>query len=116
MLANGIKAMVRAWVTRDGMDLRPCLLRRRVGGRRHGALLEDHEGGTGKKSFHQGWTCGRDRSPDGRVASDRRERRAAMSTNLPKPPCKLIGEDGNVFSIIGRVRRALTAAGQEDRA
>jgi len=80
------------------------------------ALLEDHEGGTGKESFHQGWTCGRDRSPDGRVASDRRERRAAMSTNLPKPPCKLIGEDGNVFSIIGRVRRALTAAGQEDRA
>ena len=39
-----------------------------------------------------------------------------MSTYLPKPPCKLIGEDGNVFSIIGRVRRALTAAGQEDRA
>src|SRR5436309_3720708 len=68
------EAMVRAWVTRDGMDLRPCLLRRRVGRRRHGALLEDHEGGTGKKSFHQGWTCGRDRSPAGRVASDRPER------------------------------------------
>lgn len=33
----------------------------------------------------------------------------------PKPPCKLIGTDGNVFSIIGRVRRALIAAGQEDR-
>jgi hypothetical protein len=39
-----------------------------------------------------------------------------MSTAPIKPPCNLIGEDGNVFSIIGRVRRALTAAGQEDRA
>jgi hypothetical protein len=39
-----------------------------------------------------------------------------MSSNSTKLPCKLIGEDGNVFSIIGRVRRALTAAGQEDRA
>jgi len=39
-----------------------------------------------------------------------------MSANPSKPPCKLIGEDGNVFSIIGRVRRALTAACQEDRA
>jgi len=34
----------------------------------------------------------------------------------PRPPCKLIGTDGNVFSIIGRVRRALLADGQEDRA
>jgi len=39
-----------------------------------------------------------------------------MSSSPPKPVCKLIGTDGNVFSIIGRVRRALTAAGQEDRA
>jgi len=28
----------------------------------------------------------------------------------------LIGEDGNVFSIIGRVRKALTNDGQEGRA
>ena len=34
----------------------------------------------------------------------------------PKPPCKLIGTDGSVFSIIGRVRRALEADGQEARA
>jgi hypothetical protein len=34
----------------------------------------------------------------------------------PKPICKLIGTDGNVFSIIGRVRDALRKAGQEDRA
>jgi hypothetical protein len=33
-----------------------------------------------------------------------------------KPACKLIGTDGNVFSIIGLVRRALVADGQEDRA
>ena len=24
-----------------------------------------------------------------------------------KPPCKLVGEDGNVFNVIGRVKRAL---------
>lgn len=39
-----------------------------------------------------------------------------MSSKPAKPPCKLIETDGNVFSIVGRVRRALTAAGQEDRA
>lgn len=32
----------------------------------------------------------------------------------PRPTCKLVGTD--VFSIIGRVRRALKEAGQEDRA
>jgi len=31
----------------------------------------------------------------------------------PKPPCKLVGEDGNVFIVIGLVRRALLKAGQE---
>lgn len=34
----------------------------------------------------------------------------------PKPPCRLVGTDGNVFSIIGRVRQALREAGQGDRA
>jgi len=35
---------------------------------------------------------------------------------LPRlPPCKLIGEDGNVFAIIGRVRSALRKDGQADR-
>jgi len=33
-----------------------------------------------------------------------------------KPPCRLVGEDGNVFNVIGRVRRALNDAGQGDRA
>lgn len=33
-----------------------------------------------------------------------------------RPPCRLIGTDGNVYSIIGRVRRALQEDGQEDRA
>lgn len=35
---------------------------------------------------------------------------------LRRPPCKLIGTDGNVFSIIGRVRRALEQDDQSDRA
>ena len=34
----------------------------------------------------------------------------------PKPVCRLVGTDGNVFSIIGRVQRALRAAGQPERA
>ena len=40
--------------------------------------------------------------------------RSAMSP--VKPTCKLIGTDGNVYSIIGRVRQALKDAGQDDRA
>jgi hypothetical protein len=33
-----------------------------------------------------------------------------------RPKCKLIGTDGNVFCIIGRVSAALKGAGQGDRA
>jgi hypothetical protein len=33
-----------------------------------------------------------------------------------RPVCKLTGKDGNVFSIIGHVQRALKDAGQPDRA
>lgn len=33
-----------------------------------------------------------------------------------KPECALVGEDGNVFNVIGRVRRALRDAGQDDDA
>ena len=33
-----------------------------------------------------------------------------------KPACKLVGTDGNVFAIIGRVRRTLREAGQDERA
>jgi hypothetical protein len=33
-----------------------------------------------------------------------------------KPVCKLVGEDGNVFSIIGRVSKALKRAGLEVQA
>ncbi len=39
-----------------------------------------------------------------------------MEPNPAKPTCELIGTDGNVFSIIGRVRDALRRAGQDDRA
>jgi hypothetical protein len=35
---------------------------------------------------------------------------------MEKPRCKLIGEDDNVFNVIGRVRRALLDAGQDDEA
>ena len=40
----------------------------------------------------------------------------SQPTKLPKPRCKLVGTDGNVFSIIGRGRRALELDGQPDRA
>ena len=33
-----------------------------------------------------------------------------------KPICKLVGEDGNVFNVIARVRRALRQADQNDAA
>ncbi|MCJ7784160.1 MAG: hypothetical protein MUP41_09510 [Desulfobacterales bacterium] len=35
---------------------------------------------------------------------------------MDKPKCRLIGEDGNVFNIIGRVLKALKKAGQDDKA
>jgi len=38
------------------------------------------------------------------------------TTEGRKPACKLVGTDGNVFSIIGRVKHALKQAGQDDRA
>jgi len=34
----------------------------------------------------------------------------------PKPPCKLVGTDGNVFAVIGRVKQALKKAGQDEQA
>ncbi len=34
----------------------------------------------------------------------------------PKPRCVLLNEDGNVFNVVGCVRRALRNAGQADRA
>lgn len=33
-----------------------------------------------------------------------------------KPRCKLIGEDGNVFNLIGLASKALKAAGQREQA
>ena len=35
---------------------------------------------------------------------------------MNKPSCKLIGEDGNVFSIIGSVSKALKRSGQPEKA
>jgi len=40
----------------------------------------------------------------------------SLPTVPREPLCRLIGTDGNVFSIIGRVRRALEHDGQPDRA
>jgi len=40
----------------------------------------------------------------------------APARERAKPICKLVGTDGNVFAIIGRVREALRRAGQAERA
>ena len=34
---------------------------------------------------------------------------------MNKPKCKLVGENGNAFAIMGRVIRALKKAGQDDK-
>ena len=34
---------------------------------------------------------------------------------MTKPKCKLTGEDGNAFAIMGRVTKALKKAGQGDK-
>jgi hypothetical protein len=39
-----------------------------------------------------------------------------MTAIVKKPHVRLTGEDGNVFSIIARVSKALKKAGQEDKA
>ena len=39
-----------------------------------------------------------------------------MRSKPARPACKLIGAEGNVLSIIGRVQHALRKAGQDDRA
>ena len=39
-----------------------------------------------------------------------------MGSETIKPTCQLSGEDGNVFSVIGRVSKALKRAGQPDKA
>lgn len=40
----------------------------------------------------------------------------SVSAIEPKPSCKLVGTDGNVFAVIGRVQRALKQAGQDAQA
>lgn len=39
-----------------------------------------------------------------------------MEDTQEKPKCQLVGIDGNVFSIIGAVSRALKKAGQPEKA
>lgn len=38
-----------------------------------------------------------------------------MSESVIKPSCKLIGENGNVFNLIGLASKALKKAGLKDR-
>ena len=40
----------------------------------------------------------------------------SQNTEKKKPRVKLVGEDGNAFSIIGRCRRALIDAGMQEEA
>ena len=42
--------------------------------------------------------------------------RMSDEAKADKPVCKLVGTDGNVFSIIGKVSKTLKRAGQQDRA
>jgi outer membrane protein TolC len=35
---------------------------------------------------------------------------------MEKPKCKLVGTDGNVFALMGKVRRALKQADQHEKA
>ena len=39
-----------------------------------------------------------------------------MEKEFVKPECKLVGTDGNVFAIIGKVSGALKRAGYRDKA
>ena len=39
-----------------------------------------------------------------------------MVIPAPKPACKLVGTDGNVFALAGRVSKALKQAGQAEQA
>jgi hypothetical protein len=47
---------------------------------------------------------------------DHAEGAATNGATASKPRCRLVGTDGNVFSIIGTVKRALERAGQRERA
>jgi hypothetical protein len=53
---------------------------------------------------------------NGTVGFPQREdrRRGAFMGSTTKPKLKLIGKDGNAFSILGRAKRALQKAGREN--
>jgi len=38
------------------------------------------------------------------------------TNNQPKPICKLTGENGNVYNLIGQAEQCLVHAGQRDKA
>ena len=39
-----------------------------------------------------------------------------MAKNFVKPPCELLGEDGNVFVLAGKVGKVLKRAGYPEKA
>jgi hypothetical protein len=43
--------------------------------------------------------------------TNNREEELTMETTKPKPPVKLIGEDGNAFAVLGACMKALRGAG-----
>lgn len=51
----------------------------------------------------------------GNMLLPKRDGGVAME-NRSKPRCKMIGEDGNIFFILGRARETLKANGQGDQA
>ena len=58
----------------------------------------------------------RDQAFDDMLAEQERDAEAQCAKDLGKPFVQLTGEDGNVFSIIGRVSGALKKSGQADKA
>ena len=58
----------------------------------------------------------RDQAFDDMLAEQERDAEAQCAKDLGKPFVQLTGEDGNVFSIIGRVSGALKKGGQADKA
>ena len=58
----------------------------------------------------------RDQAFDDMLAEQERDAEAQCAKDLGKPFVQLTGEDGNVFSIIGRVSGALKKAGEDGKA
>jgi hypothetical protein len=67
---------------------------------------------TGYSYWKQGYDGGRIVEVNGKRVNTS----DVIDTNMKKPRCQLIGTDGNIFSIIGKVQEVLRGAGQKDKA